>query len=104
MSEIRFSDTPQVKIVWRSVPGRRDCIRSDDWRIIIRRVWDDGATLFQLWDAAAMLEGAGQDREHWRLVQWCADADDARQAAEEYLSGLQDRARIDAGASGKGKA
>lgn len=88
MSENRFSDTPETesKIRWHRVPGMPDMLRADDWCLVIRRVWDDGATLYQLFDSSPMLnqDAPMETRCAWRLLGWHGCGDGAKAAAEDY--------------------
>lgn len=74
------------KIEWSRVPDLPDMLRSDDWALVIRRVYDDGAVLYQLWDSSPMLDqkAALAERCAWRFLGWNACADAAKEDAEAY--------------------
>ena len=84
-----------MPIGWRRVPEIPDILRSDDWRLVIRRSFEDGATLYALLDSSPMLDQSAPlpDRTAWRLVGWYGCSDGAKEAAEEYRADLQNRAR-----------
>ena len=74
---------------WYRVPGMPDAIRAESWDYLIRRVYDDGATLYQLWDVRSIKqqEAPTAVRGAFVLLSWHADSESARQAAVEHGRG-----------------